>query len=370
MSVGETAWRCGVQPILERGRHVYAKPGASAVASEGGWGPSAGPGERRRQPAVCVRTGKHRYFLEPFLEPLCPQYTSATCDIFFGRLVTVGPNGEDGRSHHVAVKVLKGQDAKRHLVAELKGRLRVPGGFASDELWREALDLVSPDPGAIPVIPQTGTPEERIVPVLDFGRGAEHGVFLVLPKKDGTLLDSLQRERWAGREVERVRDMAKQLAEALKCLHDEGIVHADLKPRNVTASRTDTGITYQLIDLDSSFFSGCAHTFSKISSAYCAPEQFREWMSPPPYDFTNGDGQLPSYEYGLAANYSVTYDFTNGDRQLASYLGLAANYSVVKLDSFALGVVLFEAASGERLFLADVADDTLVSEASKMQLAN
>jgi ribosomal protein S28E/S33 len=157
------------------------------------------------------------------LEPLCAQHTSATCDIFFGRSVTVGQNGEDGRSHHVAVKVLKGQDAERHLVAELKGRLRVPGGFASDELWREALDLVYPDPGAIPVIPQTGTAEGRIVPVLDFGlhgrwpneRGAEHGVFLVLPKKDGTLLDSLQRERWAGREVERVRDMAKQLAEAL-----------------------------------------------------------------------------------------------------------------------------------------------------------
>jgi serine/threonine protein kinase len=32
--------------------------------------------------------------------------------------------------------------------------------------------------------------------------------------------------------------------------------------------------------------------------------------------------------------------------------------------------VLFEAASGERLFLADVADDMFVSEASKMQLAN
>jgi serine/threonine protein kinase len=240
----------------------------------------------------------YRYVLESFLEPLCAQYTSATCDIFFGRSVAVRPNGEYRHSEHVVVKVLKGRDAQRHLAAELKGRLGNAEWFkfAPDELWRAASALARVDPGLMPQ-QATAASKGRIVPVLDFGLkgslpndgGAEaaehvHRAFLVLPKKDGTLLDSLQRERWAGQieQIDRVRELARQLADALSCLHSRHVVHADLKPRNVTfTSRPEVqgGRECQLIDLDSSFFSGDPHTFSKISSAYCAPEQFRAWTS-------------------------------------------------------------------------------------------
>lgn len=104
---------------------------------------------------------------------------------------------------------------------------------------------------------------------------------LLLQKADRSLLEIIANERLAAEPLHIVRNVALKLGRGLMSLHSRGIVHGDVKPRNVV--RTE-GSELRFIDFDMSFSvqrsSSSASTYEHhiqpdkvlATSAYVAPE--------------------------------------------------------------------------------------------------
>ncbi|MCC6527527.1 MAG: SEL1-like repeat protein [Polyangiaceae bacterium] len=177
----------------------------------------------------------------------------------------------------------------------------------------------------------------NIVRVLDFGI-AEHPrepvPYLVLEWLEGTSLDALLAERLragAGPFDERaIVDMLGPAIDALGFAHELGIAHRDIKPANVFRARTARGETTKLLDfgIAKAMSDGETHTeqvthtssgFHAFSPPYGAPEQFRPKL------------------------FGATGPWT---------------------DVHALGLLLFELATGTRMFVGDEVGDFFVASTS------
>ena len=97
---------------------------------------------------------------------------------------------------------------------------------------------------------------------------AEKLFFLVMPLADKNLFVALKQERWAGENMEEVRHVCMQLVHCVEHLHEQGILHADLKTLNIVRIAGQ----WKLIDLDAACVIGKEPVGHKSSSAYVPPE--------------------------------------------------------------------------------------------------
>jgi serine/threonine protein kinase len=97
---------------------------------------------------------------------------------------------------------------------------------------------------------------------------AERLYLLVMPLADRNLFVALKQERWAGRDMEEVRYVYKQLLRAVEHMHEKGVLHADIKTLNIVR----VGQHWKLIDLDAACEIGTEFVGHKSSSAYVPPE--------------------------------------------------------------------------------------------------
>ncbi|CAN5740965.1 Stk1 family PASTA domain-containing Ser/Thr kinase [soil metagenome] len=112
----------------------------------------------------------------------------------------------------------------------------------------------------------------NVVPVFDFGR--EQGLpFIVMQFIDGRTLRQFDRDE-GPLTIEEVVDIGRQVLDGLAAIHDQGIVHRDVKPQNVLldnrmgARLTDFGVAYLANELT------LTKTGTTIgTAAYMAPEQ-------------------------------------------------------------------------------------------------
>ena len=90
---------------------------------------------------------------------------------------------------------------------------------------------------------------------------------VVMPRADCNLQMAVSNERFAGHEPLKARLVLVDLARALQHMHAQGLVHADVKPRNAVR----VGGAWKLIDLDAAARTGTP-VGRKYSSGFSPPE--------------------------------------------------------------------------------------------------
>jgi ankyrin repeat protein/serine/threonine protein kinase len=155
-----------------------------------------------------------------------------------------------------------------------------------------------------------------------------HIYVIVLPAADRSLAAIIDHEREIENWSEEAEHAAKQIVVALSQLHSHGIVHGDIKPRNVV--RIDSAMT--LIDMDAAARIG-ASVAPKVSTAYAPPEIAQALLAACLEDEGN-----------------------NGAGALANHKSLQASIS---MDAWAFGMTLFTMLTGSTLFHSDSADNAV-----------
>ena len=97
---------------------------------------------------------------------------------------------------------------------------------------------------------------------------AEKFFVLVTPLADRNLYVALKQERWAGKNMEEVRQVFVQLVHCVEHMHEKGVLHANLTTLHIVRT---TG-QWKLIDLDAACEIGKESVGHKSSSAYVPPE--------------------------------------------------------------------------------------------------
>ena len=112
----------------------------------------------------------------------------------------------------------------------------------------------------------------NVVPVFDFGR-EQNLPYIVMQYIDGRTLREFDRDE-GPLTIEEVVGVGRQVLEGLAAIHDQGIVHRDIKPQNVlldqrmVARLTDFGVAFLANDVT------LTETGTTIgTAAYMAPEQ-------------------------------------------------------------------------------------------------
>ena len=176
-----------------------------------------------------------------------------------------------------------------------------------------------------------------------YTHSAEYKYVLVLEPGAMSAYEYISSQRIAGFDVKEVVNLVRQIAQRLRELHDGGLVHFDVKLRNILLRKGSSGthaLEAQLCDLDAS-----------LPAGECRSEQDQE-------DARNGRLKVGSSAYFSpeVARWFVAED--------ALYTGtLVAEESI---DVWAFGVVLYELCTGRHLFSQDIADDELQNRACDM----
>lgn len=112
----------------------------------------------------------------------------------------------------------------------------------------------------------------NVISVYDYGRQG-HLPYIVMQYVDGPNLKEYVREE-GPLTVEEAINFARQILDGLAAIHDEGIIHRDVKPQNVLI---DTGLQAKITDFGVAFVTvdpGLTETGMAVgTAAYMAPEQ-------------------------------------------------------------------------------------------------
>ncbi len=189
---------------------------------------------------------------------------------------------------------------------------------------RVAIKVLHPELNAVPEVVERFEREARaaavlehpnVVAVTDFGRTPDGMLFLVMEYIDGESL----REALDARgplSLAGTLDLARQVGAALARAHAVGIVHRDLKPENVMLVHRDgEPSVVKVVDFG----------IAKVPPSHRRPEDAARTQA----------GMI----YG-------TPDYMPPEQALGGEVGTAA-------DLYAMGIVLFEALTGRRPFVAD-----------------
>jgi serine/threonine-protein kinase len=124
---------------------------------------------------------------------------------------------------------------------------------------------------------------EHIAEVLDIGRLADGAPYIVMELLEGNDFEGiLRRDRWLG--IQDAVDYVLQACEAVAEAHARGVVHRDLKPKNLFLShRLDGTPVVKVLDFGISKWQGAdadSHSLTKTSDMvgspnYMSPEQVR-----------------------------------------------------------------------------------------------
>ncbi|GBG31969.1 Protein kinase, putative [Hondaea fermentalgiana] len=180
---------------------------------------------------------------------------------------------------------------------------------------------------------------------------------LVMPRGSRSLFEAINTERFAGRDLNKVREISYQLALALQGLHESKRIHGDIKPRN--AVRTSKSSANTFIDNDEG-----GQMVSK------------RWRESP-----TGEGLNRQEEWKLIdLDASVEFETEVSEKASTGYVAPEVARSIfdgakkpkghASQDIWGFGALLYQLLSGTKLFMVDESDDNLVHNGDKLELMN
>ena len=191
-----------------------------------------------------------------------PEHASATSLVYYAH-----DHGAEafGKTPLVALKLMRD---KEHFSRELSAR----GGKGSDDLDDtnadsngEALDNAY----VVPILRvQDGTKDAAFLHQLALRHLENYPFMFVLEAGDRSLHAIIDHERNLPNWSEEVRRITRDMVHGLSYLHTRGLIHGDIKPRNVVRVRS----SYRIIDLDAAARYPFEAAGSKTSTCFAPPE--------------------------------------------------------------------------------------------------
>lgn len=165
---------------------------------------------------------------------------------------------------------------------------------------------------------------------------------IVMPAAERNLMSILVQERST---FDGIRQIMFQLCHSLRCMHEKGMVHADMKPLNVVRqiAAEGRGDNFVLIDFDATVTVGTPIGM-KTSTAYIPPELVTK-------DPTSGDPIVKS-------------EANRADQRLDTLLAHPT------FDVWGFAVIMFRALTRDMLFQSDDSDNCSQDELEKIMLWN
>jgi serine/threonine protein kinase len=276
------------------------------------------------------------------------EYKSATCTVYIAV-----DNQTDAKSL-VALKFMKHPE---EFERELESRRRLDCSAASSSSTRVIAVVCSYDIRIDAVFAAAMTKRKMV----------EYDApnLIVMPAADRNLRAIMDSERIT--EPGRIKAMFQDVLHGVSYMHCRGIVHGDIKPRNLVR----VGEAMMIIDLDASAAIGSEHSWSKHSSAYMPPEAI---------EVIGGDAR-PKNPGAIARQCSCSCaSYFPDDPTIATpaepnEMRLRAENECVGLcgvahvahDMWALGVLFYRFATRESLFSEDD-DDNVKNDSGHLQL--
>ena len=169
------------------------------------------------------------------------------------------------------------------------------------------------------------------------------------------LCQVIQSERLAEESLDVIRQVGFRIGTAINGLHSVGVVHGDIKPRNVVREGAND---WKLIDLDMSFNWGHGMRKHESNSALVfngetapSPTPSMEEEAPTHFDLASRDKILASTAYSCpelvryVEHPPAQHDPSGGQQAVEDALNTAC-----RIDIWSFGVLMFEVATGLALF--------------------
>lgn len=242
----------------------------------------------------------------------------------------VAQYGEDVLSSgNVCLKFMKHRD---EFEAEINNRFSKNGDPLPAEAvirilgWHTPVDEPLVDPSGKPQEPEHTCDQHDIATELE-----EYPYVIVMEQGERSLHDACAKERIAGYDAATIFDIFRQVLVCVQMLHIAGVVHADLKQRNIlrVTSASTGAAKWILCDMDASANLD-ERVGTKTSSGYAPPELARA-------RYANTDGDIL---------HNAKHSF----------------------DIWSLGVIFFELCAGHTLFSQDTSNDELIEAHDQTRL--
>merc|ERR1712238_274364 len=282
-------------------------------------------------------------------------------------------------NYHVALKIMFNED---NFIRELQARISIemsdikPG----NDIIEVEMSNIKPDVDITEV--QNKFESEYVVPLHRYHNDAElknekKCWCLVLAKGAKSISQIIHSERIAGIRTDKLINCGVAFAKAIQHMHENNMIHADIKPRNVI--RDITG-DFKLIDLDASVEIGEKLINKKKSTAFMSPELAKA-------EFSSNESvedleeqckkkfdELKQLKYGD----DVTLDeITEEVKELKRKIKMCNQEwndtikAKISIDIWGFGVTMYNFfTNSEPLFRCNESYDTLYDEVEKSRLVN
>ncbi|GBG24858.1 Protein kinase, putative [Hondaea fermentalgiana] len=195
---------------------------------------------------------------------------------------------------------------------------------------------------------------------------------LVMTQASRSLFEAINTERFAGRDLPKIRMIAYKVICVIQNLHNSGRIHGDIKPRNVVRVNASKQHTFKDGAKGGQFEVSKAWKDDSAGELFDAADE-EDWQL---IDL-DASAEISSVEHpnerklltgkmstGYVAPEVARWEFRDGTE------GGVAPEAVPAIDVWGFGVVLFQLLSGTKLFMVDESDDNIIANNDKTELMN